>query len=69
MVQLADIDLSDLDASTWVNLTGASGHAYNAHYDDQIDAWVSGAQFPWAFTPDAVDASTVDELTLVPRGS
>ena len=24
------IDLSDFDASTWVNLTGASGHAYNA---------------------------------------
>lgn len=60
------IDLSDFDASTWVNLTGASGHAYNAHYADQVDAWLSGAQFPWAFTRAAVDAKAVDVLTLTP---
>jgi penicillin amidase len=60
------IDLSDFDASTWVNLTGASGHAYNAHYADQVDAWLSGAQFPWAFTRAAVDAEAVDVLTLTP---
>ncbi len=33
------LDLSDLDASTWVHLTGASGHAYDPHYADQLDAW------------------------------
>lgn len=60
------IDLSDFDASTWVNLTGASGHAYSAHYADQVDAWLSGAQFPWAFTRAAVDAEAVDVLTLTP---
>jgi penicillin amidase len=60
------IDIADLDASTWVNLTGASGHAYDAHYADQVDAWRTGAQFPWAFTRDAVDAATVDTLTLTP---
>ena len=60
------IDLSDFDASTWVNLTGASGHAYNAHYADQVDAWLSGAQYPWAFTRAAVDAGAVDVLTLTP---
>ncbi len=60
------VDLSDFDASTWVNLTGASGHAYNAHYADQVDAWLTGEQFPWAFTRAAVDAEAVDVLTLTP---
>ena len=31
-------------------LTGASGHAYNPHYADQVESWLSGAQYPWAFT-------------------
>ena len=60
------IDLADFDASTWVNLTGASGHAFNAHYADQVDAWLSGSQYPWAFTRAAVDAEAVDVLTLTP---
>ena len=60
------IDLSNFDASTWVNLTGQSGHAYNAHYSDQIDAWVSGEQFAWPFSQGAVDGATVDTLTLEP---
>lgn len=60
------VDLADLDASTWVNLTGASGHAFDPHYDDQVEAWRTGAQFPWAFTTDAVQAAAVDTLTLVP---
>lgn len=60
------IDLSDFDASTWVNLTGNSGHAYNANYSDQIDAWVAGEQYPWPFSRDAVEASTVDTLRFNP---
>jgi penicillin amidase len=60
------VDLADFDASTWVNLTGASGHAYNVHYVDQFDAWAAGDQYPWAFTSAAVDAAGVDTLTLVP---
>lgn len=60
------IDLSDLDASTWVNLTGASGHAFNEHYDDQNESWRTGQQYPWPFTTAAVTSATVDTLTLVP---
>ena len=60
------VDLADLDASTWVNLTGASGHAYNPHYADQVEAWVAGDQFPWAFSRAAVDEAASDVLTLVP---
>lgn len=60
------IDLSDFDASTWVNLSGASGHAFNANYEDQTSAWATGQQFPWAFTRGAVDAAATNTLTLVP---
>ena len=60
------IDLSDFDASTWVNLTGNSGHAYNRNYTDQIDTWVQGGQFPWPFTDQAVRESTTNTLTLIP---
>ncbi len=60
------VDLSNFDASTWVNLTGNSGHAYNPNYSDQIDAWQSGQQFPWAWSPTAVQESAEATLTLVP---
>lgn len=61
------VDLSDLDSSTWVNQTGQSGHAYHAHYGDQIGAWIAGEQFPWPHSEQAVRDSTADTLTLVPR--
>ncbi|MFK4728103.1 penicillin acylase family protein [Agromyces mediolanus] len=62
------VDLSDFDDSTWVNLTGASGHAFHRHYDDQAPLWQRGEQRPWAYTPDATDAASVDRLTLRPAG-
>ena len=34
----------------WINLTGASGHAYNAHYTDQTDKWAKGELLPWSFS-------------------
>ncbi|HET7899668.1 MAG TPA: penicillin acylase family protein, partial [Candidatus Nanopelagicales bacterium] len=60
------LDLSDLDSSTWVHLTGASGHAYDPHYADQLDAWQNGTTYPWAFTPPAVQAAARDHLVLQP---
>jgi penicillin G amidase len=60
------VDLSDLDRSTWVNLTGESGHAYSGHYVDQADAWAAGWTYPWPFTAGAVRTSTADVLTLHP---
>ncbi len=60
------IDLSDFDNSTWVNLTGNSGHAYNSNYSNQINAWRDGTQFDWAFSSEAVANSTVETLTLKP---
>ncbi|GLX92448.1 penicillin acylase family protein [Herbidospora sp. NBRC 101105] len=60
------VDLADLDASTWVNLTGASGHAFNGNYADQADLWAEGRTTPWPFTEEAVGRATADELTLTP---
>ncbi|GIG38706.1 penicillin amidase [Cellulomonas phragmiteti] len=62
------VDLGDLDSSTWVNLTGTSGHPASKHYDDQFEAWAQGRQFPWPFSEAAVRADAVDRQTLVPAG-
>ena len=63
------VDLSNLDHSTWVNQTGASGHPWSSHYDDQVDAWVEGRTYPWPFSAAAVKKATDDELRLVPGSS
>lgn len=57
-------DLADLDASTWVNLTGSSGHPASVHYTDQFEAWATGETFPWPFSAEAVTEAAVRELTL-----
>lgn len=62
------IDLSDFDASTWNHLTGASGHAFDAHYTDQTADWIAGIQKPWAYSAKAVDAAAVATLVLTPAG-
>ncbi|GAB4086412.1 hypothetical protein GCM10028784_30420 [Myceligenerans cantabricum] len=60
------VDMADLDASTWVTVTGVSGHPASKHYDDQLDEWVDGETFSWPFTRDAVEEATDEELTLIP---
>lgn len=63
------VDLANFDNSTWVNLTGASGHAFNPHYVDQAESWRTGEQYPWAFSRNAIEESTADVLTLAPTSS
>ena len=41
------VDLADLDGSTWVNLTGQSGHPYDRTYTDQAELWRDGRQLAW----------------------
>ncbi|MFJ9410569.1 penicillin acylase family protein [Streptomyces sp. NPDC101393] len=60
------VNLADLDKSRWINLTGASGHAYDAHYYDQTDKWAKGELLPWAFSEEAVKKTGKDTLTLSP---
>lgn len=60
------VDLGDLDSSTWVNLTGTSGHPASVHYADQLEVWARGEQLAWPYSPAAVEADAVDHQTLVP---
>jgi penicillin G amidase len=63
------VSLADLDKSTWVNLTGASGHAFDSHYTDQTKLWVQGKTMSWPFSRASVEAAAHDTLTLVPSGT
>jgi penicillin amidase len=58
------VDLSDLDASRWVQLTGQSGHVFDPHHTDQVDAWANGETFAWPFSGEATRAAAVDVLVL-----
>ena len=60
------VDLADRDSSTWIHLTGNSGHAFHPNYDDQLELWARGETLPWAVTEEAVREASTDELTLVP---
>jgi len=63
------VSLADLDTSRWVNLTGASGHAFDRHYVDQTDLWVDGRTLAWPFSRRRVAAATDDTLRLVPESA
>ncbi|WP_446667328.1 penicillin acylase family protein [Janibacter limosus] len=60
------VDLGDLDASRWVNQTGASGHPFSDHYDDRVDDWLAGRTHPWPSSEAAVREGTEQTLTLTP---
>ncbi|WP_137988828.1 penicillin acylase family protein [Streptomyces vilmorinianum] len=60
------VNVGDWDRSRWINLSGASGHAYHGHYTDQTEAWAKGELLDWSFGKAAVDASTKDTLVLRP---
>ena len=62
------VDFGDLDSSTWINLTGASGHAFHPHYADQAPLWQRGETRTWPFTMAAVRDSAADTLQLNPAG-
>jgi len=63
------VDLSNLDASTWINQTGVSGHPTDDHYSDQTGDWVAGRQRPWPFSEAAVRGTDPEVLTLRPEGA
>jgi len=61
------VSLADFDASRWINLTGASGHAFNDHYVDQTELWVDGETLPWySSRSKIIGDEDADVLTLVP---
>ncbi|MFF5976451.1 penicillin acylase family protein [Streptomyces sp. NPDC012769] len=60
------VNVGDWDRSRWINLSGASGHAFHSHYTDQTDLWAKGELLDWAYGKAAVEATTRDTLTLQP---
>ncbi|MEV0387655.1 penicillin acylase family protein [Nonomuraea sp. NPDC050643] len=60
------IDLSDLDKSRWINLTGASGHAFHTNYWDQAEAWAKGDLLPMYSKPESIKKAATHLLELSP---
>ncbi|GAA0700114.1 penicillin acylase family protein [Kitasatospora atroaurantiaca] len=58
------VDLSDFNASRWINVGGASGHAFHPNYNDQTELWAAGKLLPWAWSADAVEQATKHKLVL-----
>lgn len=51
------VDLSNLDASRWIQLTGESGHAFTKHYSDQLDLWRTGQTVPMRWDQAGINAT------------
>jgi penicillin amidase len=60
------VDMSNLDASRWINLTGESGHAFAAHYADQFERWRTGETLPMRWDPAVIRREAEHTLTLRP---
>ncbi|WP_344921491.1 penicillin acylase family protein [Streptosporangium oxazolinicum] len=61
------VDLADPDKSRWINLTGASGHAFHDNYWDQAPLWARGETIPMLARQDSVEKAATHTLTLSPR--
>lgn len=60
------VDLSNFDASEWMNTTGQSGQPLSAHYSDLVRPWRDVQYEPLFFTRAAVDKNKTGTLELVP---
>lgn len=60
------VDLADLDASRWIQLTGNSGHAFHRNYDDQLELWRTGETLPMRWEETSIEAEAAQTLTLEP---
>lgn len=60
------VDMSDLDQSKWIQMTGNSGHAYHRHYLDQVEPWGTGEMIPWRWDRSTIQAEASHILTLRP---
>ena len=60
------VDLADLDESRWINLTGASGHAFHDNYWDQAPLWARGKTTPMLAREESIKKAATHTLTLTP---
>lgn len=59
-------DLSDKDKVLAVSPGGISGRTFTAHFDDQIDAYMSGEEIYWWFSDVKIQQHGVSTLHLTP---
>ena len=59
-------DLSDWDRSVVTNTPGESGDPASPHYSDLLEDWAAGKYHPLPYTRKAVEAATVERITLTP---
>lgn len=60
------VDMSNLDASRWIQLSGNSGHAFHPNYDDQFELWRTGQNVPMRWDQATIAAEAKHTLTLRP---
>ncbi|TDC74368.1 penicillin acylase family protein [Streptomyces hainanensis] len=63
------VSLDNFDESQWINLSGASGHAFHPNYTDQTELWADGEYLPWAYGTEAVQEAAANTLTLRPANT
>jgi penicillin amidase len=61
------LDVSDWDRSVMTNVPGESGDPGSPHYSDLLDDWANGKYHPMPYTRAAVEAATVERITLSPQ--
>ncbi|MFN4261264.1 MAG: penicillin acylase family protein [Gemmataceae bacterium] len=57
-------DVGDWDQCRFVLPIGQSGHPGSPHYDDMIQSWLTGEQFPLLFSRAAVEAHTRERIEM-----
>jgi penicillin amidase len=60
------VDLSNLDNSRWIQLTGNSGHAFHPNYADQFELWRTGQDLPMHWERASIEAAATHTLVLRP---
>jgi penicillin amidase len=60
------VDFADLDRTATVLSLGQSGDPASPHFLDQWPHWLAGDLLSTPFTPGAVEAARVSELSLDP---
>jgi penicillin amidase len=60
------VDMSNMDGSRWIQLTGNSGHAFHSNYDDQFPLWRVGHDLPMRWNRSSIEQAATHTLTLHP---
>ncbi len=65
--QRLTVDLANLDATTLNIVNGQSGNLFSPYFNDQWEAWYTGATFALPYTMEAVRHSAAHRLMLEPQ--